>query len=205
MSASGSKKGPSQGASPAQSRQLANIGQEQRPSSRGSQGSSPAHSRQLANVSMEQRPSSQGSATGQASSPAGLQHRVPSSGKKQQGFPAPLGHDPGRFEAQAGLSHADVIGKRIDLPPEAFFIEEKDQGTGQSKVSSISLQTRPSYCTAGKAGRVQVNQYSLKSIRVPKICQFDVSCIHPVSSSSALTKYHRFGAPTWIPRHERVA
>jgi hypothetical protein len=159
MSTSGAKEGPSRGGS--------RYG--------GSQGGgSPGRIRALPTLNEGQRPSSRGSAVGGLASPNPSQQRPPSSRGGNQGFPTPLGHDPGRFESLPELSHADVIGKRIDLPPEAFFTDEKDQSTSKKGVARVAIQRRPAYSTAGKVGKVQVNQYSLTSIQVTKICQYDV-------------------------------
>ncbi|ROW02467.1 hypothetical protein VMCG_06148 [Cytospora schulzeri] len=77
-----------------------------------------------------------------------------------QGYPEPLGYDPGR-EKKFG----EDFNKNIDLPPEAYV---------QGKLNT-PFARRPGFGSQGKKVGVQVNQFRLLNVPLQDVIQYDIS------------------------------
>ncbi|KAI1421193.1 Piwi domain-containing protein [Xylaria sp. FL1777] len=118
-----------------------------------------------------------------AGSRAGSPPRQPAHGSpaasssRAGGFTAePLGYDPAR---EKPLRPVDIIGKRIDLPADAYLENpEKSRFT-----------RRPGFNTQGKPIQVQLNIFPVTGFASSKVYQYDVSISpEPARQSRALIK-----------------
>ncbi|KAI0968439.1 Piwi domain-containing protein [Xylaria arbuscula] len=108
--------------------------------------------------------SQRGSASGsQAGSRAGSPPRPPHGSPAASPFaPKPLGYDPAR---EKPFRDVDIIGKRIDLPAEAYMEHpEKSRFT-----------RRPGFNSQGKPIQVQLNIFPVRDFSNNKVYQYDVS------------------------------
>ncbi|KAI1359066.1 Piwi domain-containing protein [Xylaria arbuscula] len=85
----------------------------------------------------------------------------------------PLGHDPAR-ELTEAEREVLMVGKRIDLPIEAFI-----RGTSKGRFT-----TRPGFNTSGKPIEVALNIFAVENFTDKKVYQYDVS-ISPVPKTES--------------------
>ncbi|KAI2467323.1 Piwi-domain-containing protein [Annulohypoxylon bovei var. microspora] len=89
---------------------------------------------------------------------------------------AGTGEDPA-LERRA-LTATEIVGKRIDLPPDAYSM-----GKGETRWTA-----RPGYCTQGKAIKMDLNIFPVLSYRDMDIYQYDI-IVHPnLKNSNSLVK-----------------
>ncbi|KAK6855717.1 Protein argonaute [Apiospora arundinis] len=117
-------------------------------------------------------------------------------GKQQSPFPPGLGHDPARMGGRDGreqLSDEVIIGKKIDLPAEAF---KKDND------SFTQYARRPGFSTDGKSIKVQVNIFPVKQWPTGDIVQYDVNVSPNPNDSRALVRKVWESAPvqSWLKK-----
>ncbi|KAI0129177.1 Piwi domain-containing protein [Xylariales sp. AK1849] len=142
-SASGTQAGGSH------ARTASNVGSQQ-----GSQHGSPARSRAGSNASGSQ---ATGTGTG-----------------KSNPFGPSMGYDPARDpNAHPVLSDSELVGKRVDLPPDAF----RTDGSG------TIFTKRPGFNSEGKPIKVQVNIFAVKEVPQGDIYQYDASLFRLVNVS----------------------
>ncbi|KAK8041405.1 hypothetical protein PG994_014412 [Apiospora phragmitis] len=98
-------------------------------------------------------------------------------GQQQSPFPPGTGRDPARM--MAPLSDEQVIGKRIDLPAEAY---KKDND------SFTQFAKRPGFSTDGKGIQVQVNIFPVTKWPTGDIVQYDVNVSPNQLDSRALVR-----------------
>ncbi|KUI56371.1 Protein argonaute [Cytospora mali] len=89
-----------------------------------------------------------------------------------QGYPKPLGYDPGR-ERKFG----EDFNKNVDLPPEAYV---------QGKLDT-PFARRPGFGSQGKKVGVQVNQFRVLNVPTRDVIQYDVS-VNPDTGSASFIK-----------------
>ncbi|KAI0517034.1 Piwi domain-containing protein [Xylaria bambusicola] len=88
----------------------------------------------------------------------------------------PLGYDPGRIDQPRDV---DIIGKRVDLPADAYLDSE----------SKGRFTVRPGFNTSGKPIQVQLNVFPVNEFKDNKVYQYDVSISpEPQKASSGLIK-----------------
>ncbi|KAI1322332.1 Piwi domain-containing protein [Xylariaceae sp. FL0255] len=86
-------------------------------------------------------------------------------GAAPQGYPAPLGYDPARIDQPKEMTVEERIGKRIDLPADAYC-------------ASTSIQrftTRPAFNTTGRPIGIYLNVFPVEKFRNQEIFQYDVA------------------------------
>lgn len=144
-----------------------------------------------ANPPGSQRGSQPGSQRG---SQRGSQPGSPARGStKPSGFPKGTGVDPARDPARQRpeLSAAQLVGKRVDLPAEAFktvCLLDLAARSGARKISKriaadksfqgkdeTRFTARPGYNTQGKAVQMQLNIFQVLDWTDNDIYQYDVS------------------------------
>ncbi|KAK8017428.1 hypothetical protein PG993_013754, partial [Apiospora rasikravindrae] len=148
-------------------------------SDRGSASGSPSrgshHSRSGSNAG-----SQSGSQAGEGSrSRSGSTASGP--GKQQSPFPPGTGVDPARMggDGREPLTDEQLIGKRIDLPAEAY---KKFDG------SFTQFAKRPGFSTDGKGIQVQVNIFPVTKWPTGDIVQYDVNVSPNEKDSRALVR-----------------
>ncbi|KAK8101784.1 hypothetical protein PG999_012158 [Apiospora kogelbergensis] len=113
---------------------------------------------------------------------------------QQSPFGPGLGHDPARMGGRDGrppLSEEAIIGKRIDLPAEAYKKEES---------SFTQYATRPGFSSEGKAIKIQVNIFPVQKWPTGDIFQYDVNISPNPNDSRALVRKVWESAPvqSWL-------
>ncbi|EAA29350.1 Piwi-domain-containing protein [Neurospora crassa] len=86
-------------------------------------------------------------------------------GQARSNFPPPLGYDPGKMDTRPPLSHEERVGKRVDLPADAYL---------KTDISS-TFATRSGFNTEGTPTRLSVNQYPVTRIANMDVFQYDVA------------------------------
>ncbi|KAH6653826.1 Piwi domain-containing protein [Truncatella angustata] len=143
-------------------------------SQRGAAPSSPARSRSGSNAGGSQPGSPPTSGTGPFHKGTGVD-------------PAFDPMDPKSSRPQ--LSEAELIGKRVDLPAEAF----RTPGSGSM------FAKRPGYNTTGKPIQVQLNLFNVTNLPVGDIQQYDINVTPNPSDSRALVMkvWHSKAMQNW--------
>lgn len=122
-------------------------------------------------MTLPSRPAAPGQSSIPARSPSGTaaaSSAAPASDAtagKNPGWPKGTGVDPARFEQKPPLSHEERVGKRVDLPADAYL---------KSDISS-TFATRSGFNSEGTATTVRVNQYPVTRISNLDVCQYDVA------------------------------
>ncbi|KAH7627791.1 Piwi domain-containing protein [Sordaria sp. MPI-SDFR-AT-0083] len=111
-------------------------------------------------ITLPSRPAGQPQSPTHARSPSGA-----AANKAHPGYPAPLGHDPARMDSRAPLSHEERVGKRVDLPADAYV---------KSDMSS-TFASRNGFNTEGTSTIVAVNQYPVTKLANMDISQYDIA------------------------------
>ncbi|KAJ8130082.1 hypothetical protein O1611_g3549 [Lasiodiplodia mahajangana] len=111
-------------------------------------------------------------------------HRGPPPGGSSGYTVKPLGYDPGREEKEE-LRDVDIIGKRVDLPAEAYL---KDNTASQ-------FTSRPGFNTQGKPIQVQLNIFPIIGFETRDIYQYDVSISPEPKNLGPLAKKLWYSAP----------
>lgn len=113
-------------------------------------------------MTLPSRPAGMPQSSAQAGSPSGA---AAASGAAPKGYPPALGYDPAKIDSRPPLSHEERVGKRVDLPADAYL---------KSDISS-TFAARPGFNTEGQGTMVQVNQYPVTKLSNLDIAQYDVS------------------------------
>ncbi|KAI0377243.1 Piwi-domain-containing protein [Hypomontagnella monticulosa] len=129
---------------------------------------------------MSDKGSVRGSATSAGSRHGSQQGSRPGSptrgSAKPSGFPKGMGFDPARQRPQ--LSAAELVGKRVDLPADAF-----KKGKDETRFAA-----RPGYNNQGKAVKMQLNIFQVLSWTDADIYQYDVEVTPNLKKSDSLVK-----------------
>ncbi|KAI0475142.1 eukaryotic translation initiation factor [Xylariaceae sp. FL0804] len=117
------------------------------------------------------------------------------SGQKKGGFADPLGYDPAR--SRPALSAAELVGKRVDLPADAYISTAKE---------AARFAARPSFNTMGKAIKVQLNIFPVTKWEDKDIVQYDLTISPNPRESRGLIKKVWESEPVraWIKESKRM-
>ncbi|KAI8626209.1 Piwi domain-containing protein [Xylariaceae sp. FL1651] len=143
----------------------------------------------------------------QAGSPPRQSRGAPStaSGPTGSSKVEPLGYDPGRDKKP--LTPADLIGKRVDLPADAYLPIN----------ASTRYTPRPGYNTTGKPIQIELNIFPIQGFHEQDIYQYDVSVspidesknsqplIKKVWNSEPVQKFLNENGGTWIHDGNKLA
>ncbi|KAK3347363.1 Piwi domain-containing protein [Neurospora tetraspora] len=117
-------------------------------------------------MTLPTRPAGPPQSPTQARSPSGASAASGAApGQARSNFPPPLGYDPGKMDTRAPLSHEERVGKRVDLPADAY--------TGSDISSTFAART--GFNTEGNSIRVAVNQYPVTRIANMDVSQYDIA------------------------------
>ncbi|CAJ2509448.1 Uu.00g144740.m01.CDS01 [Anthostomella pinea] len=145
-----------------------------------------------------QRGSQGGSQRGSqaGSPPKGSAPKASTTAGDQRAYPKPLGYDPGRDRPP--MTEAELIGKRVDLPADAY-----NTGKDDSRFTA-----RPGFNTSGKEVKVQLNTFPVVGWKDQDIIQYDLSVspnpkdsralIKKVWNSRAVTQFLEKNGGTWL-------
>ncbi|KAK3386269.1 Piwi domain-containing protein [Sordaria brevicollis] len=122
-------------------------------------------------MTLPSRPAAPGQSSTPTRSPSGTaaaSGAAPASGAtagQNPGWPKGTGVDPARMDSKPPLSHEERVGKRVDLPADAYL---------KNDISS-TFATRPGFNTEGQPSNLRVNQFPVTRIANLDVCQYDVA------------------------------